>query len=198
MSNPSRHFSQQESINRKLQSQIIKLQKQLVFCQQLLKPNDTKFNHIKHGVMTDIPDKQQILKHFNNTKDDTYFITITFDPEIIETLGLKTVDLQKQYLLMKIYDFQYSITDSIDHYNKIYGCLEFQKNGTLHAHLLIQFTHCDEKSEYINELHEGIANLKYQFTDNVYNKRAIHWRPVDDLEKAVDYILKEPHILFKY
>lgn len=194
----SRDISLLELQIRKKNREVEILQRQLEYCQQLLKPNQQKFDNTKHCILHDIPEKHQIIKHFNNSKNDTYFITITFDPEIIQTIGLKTTDLQKQYLISKIHDFHYSLTDSIDHYIKIYGCLEFQKNGTLHAHFIIQFTHCEEKSDYINDLHECINSLKYNFTDNVYNKRAIHWRTVDDLDKAVDYILKEPHTLYKY
>lgn len=193
----SQKFSKDSLYLRKLESKVEKLQKQLEFCQQLLRPNELKFEYCKHNLIVDVPVKEKISKSFHNTKDDTYFITITFDPQIIETIGLKTTELQKQYLLIKIEQFHNFLTNNTDIHITKYGCLEFQKNGTLHAHFLLQFQITAAEETYINELHEGINDLKYQFTDNVYNKRAIHWRPVDDLEKAIDYILKEPHTLYK-
>lgn len=177
-----------------------KLKKQLNHCQQLLTVDYTKDFKYMHTLFHKVPKMSDLLRQFDNTKDDAYFITVTFDPEIIETLGLTTTLKQKAYLIEKVNDLWYQVNDLLETTPvrvAQFGCLEFQLNGTLHAHFILQFQRHEEKNDYWNSFHEIINTLKYQFTFNVYNKRAIHWRVVDDLEKAIEYIIKEPYVLFK-
>ena len=80
MSTHTRDFSKLELELRKLTNENKNLLKKITFLQQLIQPNNTKFDNVKHLIEHDIPDKHQILKYFHNTKEETYFITITFNP----------------------------------------------------------------------------------------------------------------------
>jgi len=197
----SRQLSELQNKIRKLEKENDRLAIKLANCQYLLQPTYIKSDSFKHILFHKIPYIPDLLRQFKNTKDDTYFLTVTFDPQIIETIGLYNTPLQKDYLISKINDFWYQLIEALDHtpvQQTLFGCLEFQKNGTLHAHFLLQFYKLENQKDYINELHESIYTLKHHFTNSIRNKRALHWRPVDDLQKAIEYIIKEPQTLFKF
>lgn len=100
------------------------------------------------------------------------FITITFDPE---KFGINnSPELEKQYILHKLAYLKKS-----DLCQSFYGCFEFHKSGSIHAHLIMCTNYDKEVYKY----------LKQQFTDNPRNRHAIDYCLAK--VKAQQYIEKE-------
>lgn len=106
------------------------------------------------------------------------FITITFDPQ---RFGINNdPDKEKNYILWhltRIQKQQWCTTYS--------GCFEKQKNGTIHAHLIMGTNYEIEVYKY----------LKKQFTNNPNNRVAIRIDPAKT--KAMEYIRKESDHYFQ-
>lgn len=109
------------------------------------------------------------------------FLTITFDPN---KFGLFNQPKDEQnyifYILAK------SISDS--YINQLTGCFEYQKNGTVHAHIIIKSIYtCSQIEDYFRPF----------FTDDPKNKYAIKcYKLIKD--KCEDYLQKEATEYFRY
>jgi len=105
------------------------------------------------------------------------FVTITFDPDKFGSVNES--DREKEYILSVLYNLQI-------HYHFIYGCFEYHKSGTIHAHLIINTTCCNLKQI-----------LRPKFTNNPKNHKAIDIGPAK-LPQSITYINKESSDYFMY
>lgn len=129
------------------------------------------FNHFWAG---------QFLDQF----DSFYAITITFDPQKFKQILIvpdsdQIVYIEKCIQLMIEGGF---LTD-------LYGCFEYQKNGTIHFHGVFS------SYKYPYELEKTF--LEY-FTNKIERQYAIKIKPVDNLQKWISYINKESTFFISY
>lgn len=103
-------------------------------------------------------------------------LTITFDPNRFTNIDL--TDQNEQVLYIK-----YILMKTIRKFNIpfLYGSFEHHKNGRMHFHGVIAIYDKKEVEKY----------LLRKFTDNPKNKHCILWKPVDNINKWLDYINKE-------
>ena len=107
------------------------------------------------------------------------FITITFDPEKFGSNN--DSDHEKDYILSVLIRLSRS-------YFFFYGCFEFHKSGTVHAHLLMASS---ENDSFWNK------TLKSYFTDKPRNRNAVTCYPAK-MPQSVRYINKESDDYFFY
>jgi len=112
---------------------------------------------------------------------DYGFLTITFDPNKFGLFNQPSDE--KNYIFKKLYK---SITDQ--YINQLTGCFEFQKNGTVHAHIIIKTTYKPKEIE---------DYFRPFFTDDPKNKYAIKSYLLQK-EKCEAYLQKESEEFFRY
>lgn len=104
-----------------------------------------------------------------------YFITITFDPS---KFGIDNDSEQERvYILHKLEKAINKI-----YIKRYYGCFEYQKNGTIHAHLVVDVG--------IASPHDIRKHLKPYFTNNMRNLHAVQVEFPKSLSKVFRYINK--------
>jgi len=120
------------------------------------------------------------IKYYGEMSDYG-FLTITFDPN---KFGLFNQPSDEKNYLFK------SINKAIkDKYiSQLTGCFELQKNGTVHAHLII-------KSDYTNKQIEDYFRPFY--TDDPRNRYAIKCYPLQK-ERCEAYLQKESEEYYRY
>lgn len=110
------------------------------------------------------------------TVDRLWAITITFDPNRFTNIDLTTPEEQQTYI-------KFQLMKTIRRFNIpfLYGSFERHKNGRVHFHGIISIYDITEIERY----------LKRKFTNNPQNKHCILWKPIDNLNKWIEYINKE-------
>jgi len=118
---------------------------------------------------------------YYGTLEDYGFLTITFDPN---KFGLFNQPKDEQNYIFK--QLKQAITDQ--YIFQLTGCFEYQKNGAVHAHLII-------KSDYTNSQIEDYFRL--HFTNDPRNRYAIKCFSLQK-DKCESYIQKESQEYYRY
>lgn len=133
--------------------------------------NCDKMRHWLYNMYCDLIE----YSHGYLVKNNAVFITITFDPSKFDVEN--DTNQERVYILHKLelamqqyYILQY------------YGCFEYQKNGSIHAHLVADITN--------KSFHDIRKYLKPYFTNQPRNLHAVDVQYVKSMSKTIDYINK--------
>lgn len=115
--------------------------------------------------------------------DRKWALTITFDPNRFTNIDLTTVEEQTLYI-------KYQLMKTIRRFNipLLYGSFERHKNGRIHFHGIISIYDITEIEKY----------LKRKFTNNPQNRNCILWKPIDNMQKWLEYVNKESESYIYY
>lgn len=112
------------------------------------------------------------------------FVTLTFDPS---KFGLYNPDyLEKQYIL----NILYNLKQSKFLYSSLIGCFEYQKNGAIHAHIILKTSFTTTELDDL---------LRPYFTDIPLKKRqyAVKSEIIRNFDNVEKYLQKESDSFFR-